>query len=89
MQQPEGNAPRGLAEPATPGAAKRRFSRADAIRLALGAVIYLAALALTPGELAAARARPRTQVDLRSAATLVCYLAATILILGAMPRRVA
>lgn len=58
-----------------------------ALRLAIGIAAYVGALALTPHELAVAKARPPAPLDARSGATLVLYLAAALLVLGALPDR--
>jgi hypothetical protein len=60
------------------------FGTRQKTSLGLGVALYALALVLTPGELAAAKAR--TKVGGRTAATVVLYLAAAVLVLGGLPR---
>lgn len=53
------------------------------LKLAIGGALYAIALSLTPHEMEAAKLQQR--LDARTAATLACYLAAAILILGNAP----
>jgi hypothetical protein len=57
-------------------------------RFPIGVVLWLAAVALTPREIAAAKAY--APIDARTAITFACYLAAALLVLSGIewqPRR--
>ena len=55
------------------------------IRLALGVALWALAVAMTPHEVTAAKAHAR--IDARTAATLVAYLSAALLILSGISWR--
>ncbi len=61
------------------------WARAEKLALTAGIVAWALAIALTPGEIAAAKRR--APLSPRSGLTLACYLAAAVLVLRGLPRQ--
>lgn len=60
-------------------------SRGRRAVLVVGVIAWLVAIALTPGELDAARKRER--IGARTGVALACYVVAALLVLAGLPRR--
>lgn len=61
------------------------WARAEKLALAVGIVGWVIAIALTPGEIAAAK--QRRPITPRTGIALACYLGAAVLVLRGLPRK--